>query len=426
MKKFLYCCAIVIFLIATTFMVSLFADPSPIRPDEYGARDVTNLTARIAAIGDREIEMDIDGGEWGIYNNLTIPTNVTLKVYPGSYFQISAGATLTINGPLKAERHRIFYGPGNAAGSAKFPYRHLEWGDTNQYDIGVGDIQGDLVVNSINSSTGAISTLSVENLYLGVDGTRFWPERVNQTIILYTNETCDEINAKINGLSKWMDGCTYSIRPQVGTFTNLHGGSEHTIRIYGFWGAGAINFHSLGQVYTNGWTLERYFGTNHHTVFDFTANTNNPTDLEFNCIGVSDCTVPVNLRYIKVIGVSSNINSAIIRPIRMNDFSMANCMTLQTDAAANSPYGVWSHNIRNGAIRGLMSSGGSVGMRLDKTQLEVFDCRTTNPVPTYRGVSVLSQGYVSFYTNVPNTYTGLTGFSSVQPHCITNYMPYSW
>lgn len=47
-------------------------------------------------------------GVWSITTNITIPSNITVRMLPGAYFTIATAKTLTINGPIIGNRERLF------------------------------------------------------------------------------------------------------------------------------------------------------------------------------------------------------------------------------------------------------------------------------------------------------------------------------
>lgn len=106
---------------------------------DYGDRTGTTLTNVISQIGAREARVIIDGGQWSISNNVTIPTNITIEVTENSDFNVITNFNMNFQGcPFVAEDYQCFSGNGTATGTAEFIYRWPAWGDTNQFNIGDG------------------------------------------------------------------------------------------------------------------------------------------------------------------------------------------------------------------------------------------------------------------------------------------------
>lgn len=80
----------------------------------------------------------LDADFFVISNNLTFTTNLTVRIMPGSGFDINAGSTVTVEGAWEAGPYLVFKGSGSATGSASFLFEYPEWGDTNQFNIGEG------------------------------------------------------------------------------------------------------------------------------------------------------------------------------------------------------------------------------------------------------------------------------------------------
>lgn len=92
-----------------------------------GGGSETKLIAAIKAIGSNQRTLVVPPGTHSIVNNLTIPTNINLRVEKGSILAIASGVTLTINGSLEAGPYQIFrcIGTGNVSfgpGSIKEAY----------------------------------------------------------------------------------------------------------------------------------------------------------------------------------------------------------------------------------------------------------------------------------------------------------------
>jgi hypothetical protein len=67
-----------------------------------------NLGTAITAIGSAKTVLSIPAGNWPIAADLTVPANLTLKLAHGAVLTIATGKTLTINGSLDAGLYPIF------------------------------------------------------------------------------------------------------------------------------------------------------------------------------------------------------------------------------------------------------------------------------------------------------------------------------
>jgi hypothetical protein len=85
----------------------------------------STLSAALATIGSTETTLIIPAETVNITSNTTIPVNVHLLVLRGGKFNISDGATLTINGPFEAGLYQVFSWTGS--GQVVFGDGALEW-----------------------------------------------------------------------------------------------------------------------------------------------------------------------------------------------------------------------------------------------------------------------------------------------------------
>jgi len=107
---------------------------------DRGVREAATLNTIITAVGARDVTVVLDTGTWTIDVSVSFPLNVALVVLPGAVMDVSAGANVDIVGPLMAGDYAIFSGDGNATGPADFAYRYPSWGDTDDFDVGVGKV----------------------------------------------------------------------------------------------------------------------------------------------------------------------------------------------------------------------------------------------------------------------------------------------
>jgi hypothetical protein len=68
----------------------------------------TTIQAALTAIGSNEAILRVPAGTYSISSNLTVPSNVTLRVERNASLAIPTGVTLTINGGLEAGFYQIF------------------------------------------------------------------------------------------------------------------------------------------------------------------------------------------------------------------------------------------------------------------------------------------------------------------------------
>lgn len=73
---------------------------------------VGTLANAIVNVGTSKVIFHIAPGTWTIDSNITFPSNIELHFHHGAIFNISAGVTVTINGPIVRSRSIIFSGDG--------------------------------------------------------------------------------------------------------------------------------------------------------------------------------------------------------------------------------------------------------------------------------------------------------------------------
>lgn len=106
----------------------------------YGnsSKNATILNTAITAVGtiDKMIFV-LYPGVWTIDTDVTVPSNITLKIPSGALLQISTGITLTIDGPFEAGLYQVFSCTGTGKvlfGAGSVTYVRPEWfgavGDT--------------------------------------------------------------------------------------------------------------------------------------------------------------------------------------------------------------------------------------------------------------------------------------------------------
>jgi hypothetical protein len=100
---------------------------------DYGDGSLTRATisAAISAISSNKGTLYLSPGDWVISDqDLTIPSNVNLKLEGGARLSISTGKTVTINGSIDAPLLQIFTWSGTGKvvfGSGSVPQAYFEW-----------------------------------------------------------------------------------------------------------------------------------------------------------------------------------------------------------------------------------------------------------------------------------------------------------
>jgi len=107
---------------------------------DKGTATISNMLDAVSTTN--QWTMIFDGGKWSISNSVTIPSNITVVVMPGTYFDIASGQVMAFNSNNLAVLHseRLFSGLGTATGQAQMVYRIPDWGSESQYDIGPGHL----------------------------------------------------------------------------------------------------------------------------------------------------------------------------------------------------------------------------------------------------------------------------------------------
>lgn len=119
-----------------------------------GSKNATILNTAITAVGtiDKMIFV-LYPGVWTIDTDVTVPSNITLKIPSGALLQISTGVTLTINGLFEAGLYQVFdcVGTGNVGGlKESFP----EWWTANEIP-GTTDMRAAIQAAADSLTTGS-------------------------------------------------------------------------------------------------------------------------------------------------------------------------------------------------------------------------------------------------------------------------------
>lgn len=342
-------------ILAIGLCIAVFAStPSPVRPDEHGARNWTNLSTLVAAAGTTNIvQFDIDGGAWDITENLTISSNITLKFYPGSYFNITAGKTVTLQDcGLIAGPNPIVKGAGTMVGTANYEYEWSEWG--------VGTTKGfehNIDVDNADMGTSAITKLTVNTIDLT-------PAK-SQTVNLTSNMSSATIQALINGVGKYVaSGRTVSFQFADGTYTNL----EARLDWNGFYGGGSTFI--LGNAAGAGAAR-----TNHAVTLNFT-NVGN----KISGIGMHHNSCDMQIRHIKIIADPDEVSEACLRIVTTESPVLVDgCAFICADTNIGS--GVYASPFGNVVIERCAFAGGIYGAWLRNGQFHMKDNATFTGAP---------------------------------------------
>lgn len=88
--------------------------------------DTTSIATAIAVASVTGGVVSFPPGSY-LTDGFTVPSNVTLQFSNGAKLSISAGATVTINGPVSTGLQQIFSGSGNASGFKLVPEFYPQW-----------------------------------------------------------------------------------------------------------------------------------------------------------------------------------------------------------------------------------------------------------------------------------------------------------
>jgi hypothetical protein len=91
------------------------------------SRTSTTISTAIGRLGGANATLLFSTGTWTITDDLTIPSNCTCHIPPGSVLEVASGKTLTINGYVQAGLYQIFSGSGSFAGSIRNSYVTPYW-----------------------------------------------------------------------------------------------------------------------------------------------------------------------------------------------------------------------------------------------------------------------------------------------------------
>jgi hypothetical protein len=95
-----------------------YISASPSLTDHGNPAEAGTLAAAVEQAGSTRAAIELPGNHvYKLGTSLTIPANLSLRFQPGAEIEVAAARTLTVNGEVRAGKHRIFSGDGDVAGS---------------------------------------------------------------------------------------------------------------------------------------------------------------------------------------------------------------------------------------------------------------------------------------------------------------------
>lgn len=119
---------------AGTGMINFPTTPISVPTIDYLGNYGNSLAAAVTAIGSAPKLLQINQPT-SVTADLTIPTTLTLWPTPGGIITVSAGKTLTINGPLQAGPYQIFAGTGTIVLGSLNYIQYGEWTGSSGINI---------------------------------------------------------------------------------------------------------------------------------------------------------------------------------------------------------------------------------------------------------------------------------------------------
>ena len=229
-----------VFLLSFLIAASAFAGSgktpnSFILGTDFGVKTGFTLNTIITSIGSSDVKVILDGGQWDVDVNVTIPANITLSLPPGSFIDLGIAKTVTFSGgSLEAPQTTIFVGGGSVVGTVKSLADWTgDWGSAvvlatytlthiqqltgssivsntitsleildrtiQDIDIAIGGVNSsnilDRTILPIDISTGGVTTVEI------LDGTINSNDVDAATLALFTNQTISGDNFFIAELS---------------------------------------------------------------------------------------------------------------------------------------------------------------------------------------------------------------------------------
>ena len=229
-----------VFLLSFLIAASAFAGSgktpnSFILGTDFGVKTGFTLNTIITSIGSSDVKVILDGGQWDVTADVTIPANITLSLPPGSTLGVGAFKTVTFSGgSLEAPQTTIFVGSGSVVGTVKSLADWTgDWGSAvvlatytlthiqqltgssivsntitsleildrtiQDIDIAIGGVNSsnilDRTILPIDISTGGVTTVEI------LDGTINSNDVDAATLALFTNQTISGHNFFIAELS---------------------------------------------------------------------------------------------------------------------------------------------------------------------------------------------------------------------------------
>jgi hypothetical protein len=213
------------------------------------AKTAAQINTAITEAGTDTVTFGFDGGEYTIDANVSFPSNISIRVYPGSTFAVSSGKVMDFNtNAFVAEATAVFTGAGTATGKVSTLYRWPEWGSESQFNIGSGSAGG---VSALTDNTYAGGTVqnfalaTVTNLSLNGAAIDSWDD---VSAIVNTNDTFGgypaiTLTTNMITIDHVADAQAWAVTNT--TFTSAFDGSTNT-----FTSVAAVNGQYDGGVYT--------------------------------------------------------------------------------------------------------------------------------------------------------------------------------
>ena len=220
-----------------------------------GARTAAIINTAIAQVGSiNKMTFVLSPGAWTIDADITVPSNITLKIPAGALLTISTGKILTINGPPKIGLYQAFncVGTGKVLfGSGAVKKIYPEWW---------GAVADDPTYATINYA--AINAAIVSLGYIGIvqlnDGIYYTDDTVT-----ITDTQADQKDITIRGNGR-LNSLIYHIGAQTTGCIKISGDATFTSStFYNSNGHGRSHLENIAIGSISGPGLHRYFTGGH-------------------------------------------------------------------------------------------------------------------------------------------------------------------
>jgi len=173
---------------------------------EHGTNTSVTLNKIISDRGSQETVLVLDWKTWAITNDVTFPSNFTVRVMEGAKFNVYTNYTLTFRDcDFEAGHYDCFDGAGSVTGSARFLWLQDQWGAvpgtgdisqvstwqewmTNAYPLLDTDYTDDVTMSQVsNVVNGATSGVAFASLARLCDVSGCWADYVDDDTVQITN-----------------------------------------------------------------------------------------------------------------------------------------------------------------------------------------------------------------------------------------------